>query len=317
MAIQTINIGTTSNDGTGDSIRVAFDKANQNFTYLNSSLSSLVATSLSIGTGAVPSAIINSSGGIFTGQFQLRKTQYDTPVDIATILNTYDGGIVKGATHFTSTIDSTSVGSGAVIVDAGFTVGQTAWLNQVHVNNLYIEQTVDIQSSQVMTFNNDSQLLYKTSRPLTAVSANVNAFGFNANTHMTLGGDADIAGNVYAGNIIAYTGNLYSTNAAVIYGNVYSGNYNTRGNIFASGPNSNLVVMGQLISAPLGNVQAVQVVSTANAYVKNTVFAGNLNVYGQGSFSNITVVDQPTIYSVPNKQYVNNTILGFAIGLGS
>lgn len=31
MAQQTINIGTTANDGTGDPLRTAFDKANDNF----------------------------------------------------------------------------------------------------------------------------------------------------------------------------------------------------------------------------------------------------------------------------------------------
>ena len=34
MAKQTINIGTTANDGTGDPIRTAFDKVNDNFTEL-------------------------------------------------------------------------------------------------------------------------------------------------------------------------------------------------------------------------------------------------------------------------------------------
>ena len=31
MAKQTIGIGTTANDGTGDTLRVAFDKINDNF----------------------------------------------------------------------------------------------------------------------------------------------------------------------------------------------------------------------------------------------------------------------------------------------
>lgn len=35
MAVQSINIGTIANDGTGDNLRVAFDKVNQNFTELN------------------------------------------------------------------------------------------------------------------------------------------------------------------------------------------------------------------------------------------------------------------------------------------
>ncbi len=34
MAQQTINIGTVANDGTGDPLRTAFDKANDNFTEL-------------------------------------------------------------------------------------------------------------------------------------------------------------------------------------------------------------------------------------------------------------------------------------------
>jgi len=36
MAQQSINIGTTANDGTGDPLRTAFDKANDNFTELYS-----------------------------------------------------------------------------------------------------------------------------------------------------------------------------------------------------------------------------------------------------------------------------------------
>ena len=34
MSQQLIDIGTAGNDGTGDSIRVSFDKTNQNFTEL-------------------------------------------------------------------------------------------------------------------------------------------------------------------------------------------------------------------------------------------------------------------------------------------
>ena len=35
MAIQTINIGTIANDGTGDDLREAFVKVNNNFTELS------------------------------------------------------------------------------------------------------------------------------------------------------------------------------------------------------------------------------------------------------------------------------------------
>lgn len=46
MAISDINIGQTPNDGTGDSIRDAFDKVNQNFTFLDESRQNLVTGNL-------------------------------------------------------------------------------------------------------------------------------------------------------------------------------------------------------------------------------------------------------------------------------
>lgn len=41
MAQQTINIGTTPNDGTGDTLRAAMDKSNDNFTELYAALAAL------------------------------------------------------------------------------------------------------------------------------------------------------------------------------------------------------------------------------------------------------------------------------------
>jgi len=52
MAKQTINVGTTANDGTGDTLRDSFIKVNDNFTevYNNSSNPSVVALSATNGT---------------------------------------------------------------------------------------------------------------------------------------------------------------------------------------------------------------------------------------------------------------------------
>ena len=44
MSQQTINIGTVANDGTGDSLRNAFDKCNDNFTELYTRVRSSVPT---------------------------------------------------------------------------------------------------------------------------------------------------------------------------------------------------------------------------------------------------------------------------------
>tara|TARA_R100001244_G_scaffold118990_2_gene88693 strand:- start:303 stop:704 length:402 start_codon:yes stop_codon:yes gene_type:complete len=46
MAIQTVNIGTSPNDGTGDSLRSGADKYNDNFTDATNAASKLVKTSV-------------------------------------------------------------------------------------------------------------------------------------------------------------------------------------------------------------------------------------------------------------------------------
>jgi hypothetical protein len=51
MPIQTINLGSYANDGTGDDLRTAFDKVNQNFTLLNSEVGIGNGTNLGSGVG--------------------------------------------------------------------------------------------------------------------------------------------------------------------------------------------------------------------------------------------------------------------------
>ena len=51
MAQQTINIGTTANDGTGDPLRIAFDKVNDNFTELYNDESQGEVNSIIAGDG--------------------------------------------------------------------------------------------------------------------------------------------------------------------------------------------------------------------------------------------------------------------------
>ena len=66
MAKQTINIGTTANDGTGDPLRTAFDKVNDNFTELYSDdagdVGSIIAgTGISVDQATGDVTVTNSS----------------------------------------------------------------------------------------------------------------------------------------------------------------------------------------------------------------------------------------------------------------
>ena len=69
MAIQTVNIGTTPNDGTGDSLRTGADKYNDNFTDATNAASKLVQTSstdTTAGRAVMTDALGDNGGPIFT-----------------------------------------------------------------------------------------------------------------------------------------------------------------------------------------------------------------------------------------------------------
>ena len=62
MAQQTINIGTVANDGTGDPLRTAFDKSNDNFTdlYAGAGVADNSITSAKLGTEYKTNVILTS-----------------------------------------------------------------------------------------------------------------------------------------------------------------------------------------------------------------------------------------------------------------
>ena len=63
MAKQTINLGTTANDGTGDQVRVAFDKVNDNFDelYTGATPSDDSVVYSKLGSEFTTSAVISAS----------------------------------------------------------------------------------------------------------------------------------------------------------------------------------------------------------------------------------------------------------------
>jgi hypothetical protein len=92
MAKQTINVGTSPNDGTGDTIRASFVKTNENFTELYTSVSSLQSSDADL------SAIASLSG---TNGF-LKKTSANTwALDSNTYLSTITSGQVVSALGYT------------------------------------------------------------------------------------------------------------------------------------------------------------------------------------------------------------------------
>lgn len=123
MAKQTINIGTTANDGTGDPLRTAFDKINDNFTELYSddagdvgSITGGTGITASSSTGDVTLSITND--GVGHDQLSARYTEIQ---DIATTSGTialdaslYAAFNLTGALG-TATLDVQNIKTGQVI----------------------------------------------------------------------------------------------------------------------------------------------------------------------------------------------------------
>jgi hypothetical protein len=91
MAIEHIGTGTRANDGTGESIKSAFDKVNTNFNYLD--------------VDRIPTLISQ---------------------EVANINSSFTGGTINNQTTFLDQTNSSSATSGAVVVTGGLGVGGDA-----------------------------------------------------------------------------------------------------------------------------------------------------------------------------------------------
>jgi hypothetical protein len=135
MAKQIINIGTTGNDGTGDSIRASFQKVKSNFDelYLAANLTSGIASALTIGAGLSSTQLTYNGSQAVTISLPVISavvpgayTNTNITVDIYGRITSIASGATGGASSsFTSVIRtsnttaSLSVSSGALVVAGG------------------------------------------------------------------------------------------------------------------------------------------------------------------------------------------------------
>jgi hypothetical protein len=130
MTQQIINVGATSNDGTGDKLRYSMQKVNANFTDLYStSYASNVLNTFNTRSGTVTllSADVNGALGY---------TPYSST-----------GGIVSGAVTIGSTAASTSTTTGALIVAGG--AGVAGAINSASVTTSLLTVTGNIDISTI------------------------------------------------------------------------------------------------------------------------------------------------------------------------
>lgn len=241
MAIQTINIGTNPNDGTGDDLRTAFDKVNDNFTEL-----------LAVG-GETNTA---SNLGIGEGVFK-QKTAQD--LQFKTIRNT-DGTIAITSDGNSLYLDTNNLADndfGSIQVDNGNTLtasssgqlfgikgGNTNIVTTVSGTDIVITGAFEVSNDATPQLGGDLSILSNSiiggagstitsigsidTDSLTSDTLAINttsaftgqatfAGGIVANGGITLGAGQSIAGNINGGVQGQLTGTL-DTNAQTISG---------------------------------------------------------------------------------------------------
>ena len=115
MAKQTIGIGTTANDGTGDPLRTAFDKTNDNFTELYNGAGGIADDSVTyakLGTEFTTSAALATNVDFSTAQVFTKTLSGDTTLTFSNA----EIGMVK---------DLVITGSHALTLPTGSTVAGT------------------------------------------------------------------------------------------------------------------------------------------------------------------------------------------------
>ena len=151
MSKQTINIGTTANDGTGDPLRTAFDKVNDNFdeVYGNSFvIESRIANNAVTFNKISNNTIIIESEGIGSND---NDTSLPTSAAVKDYVDSEISNLVAGAPDTLDTLDEIAAAIAdnddfynAVVLKTGSTMSGALTINNdltVDTNTLYVDST--------------------------------------------------------------------------------------------------------------------------------------------------------------------------------
>ena len=210
MAIQTINLGTYANDGTGDDLRTAFQKVNANFTELGASD---VRNGVNLGPADITltTTAASSAGGISTLTF---AAQLAAPFSVGDSINV-TGVIPLGfnGTHVVTECTTTSVSF------AGTTSGPqqsgTSGTITSNIGNVFAQKNTNAQLEFKTLTSHNGTVVFSTRDNTIDVSANPKV---NTDTTPELGGNLNLNNYyVYGGDVqtTVYGINLPITNSLV------------------------------------------------------------------------------------------------------
>jgi trimeric autotransporter adhesin len=214
MSKQTINVGTNQDDGTGDSLRAAFVKVNDNFTEVYNELGGVALSNIkmsgsTISTDTANSGIIIDPNG--TGTITLTGatavTGGLTPDSLAVTANATVGGTLNvtgtatfGAITIGSTIASDLNVTGNVTVGGTFAANGSVDLGDTTADTVTVTGRFDSSLVPSVTETNDIGSLTLRWRDIFA--QDIDGTSLTTSGNATVGGNLAVTGNVTIGGNI-------------------------------------------------------------------------------------------------------------------
>ncbi len=248
MTQQIIDVGAAANDGTGESLRTAFEAVNNNFSQVWSAGpvdSNVVIANNTISINGTNGNLIlqgNGIGNVVTNSSVRPST--DAVFDLGNPSYRYD-------TVYAAYFQGNGAGLTGITVSAG---------------------------SQILNANSNVRIADINGPVTVSVNGTANVATFRANGVSVNGNVTAGSGNYFIGNGALLTGISTSTDR------IFNGNSNvaigsSNGNATISiGGVSNVVVVSQTGLTAVGNVTGGNIQATGNIYIGNTVFTRTLTV---------------------------------------
>jgi hypothetical protein len=240
LSANLVNIGNTANDGTGDAIRVAFQKVNDNFSNIHSSF--VMTGALTVGNATINTVVSN------TGGLVVSNSSSSTVANVGLLkignsttnatLSSLQLSIIANSTIGNAVVNSSIVSLGNSTVNTSYSVGTLQLANST-TNTTITRSSIFVGNSSANMFANSTYLKVAqanvTSNTLTLGTSTDGANGY---TYLPNGFKLNwgkVSANSSAGTILfnsSYTTNVYvvtltSSNNLSTYSAIVSSQNNT------------------------------------------------------------------------------------------
>ena len=317
-----VNVGATANDGTGDDLRTAFTKINENFANISDvgySAANISVTGDVVAVGNITAANVTATNAIATNLYGLIQTPTQSQI---TSLGTLTGLTSSGIIHVTNTTQSTNFNNGAVIIDGGLGVAGDIRIN----GNLYVQNVASVNTTTLVS---TSPLVFFDTIPAYPYNFDIGFYGNftggvgNVNQYTGfVRNDADGKWNLFsnvampAANQVSFTNAKYDT---LVLGNIVlntptptaitNGGTTATGNIGASGATFNYGYFTNLTGTLQTTAQNTIASASALATV-GTITTGTWSgLFGAVSGANLTSLTAANLTgTIPSAILGNSTV---------